>query len=305
MKQAILTSCEGDYDLGVAALFNSAVESGFQGEFHIYYKGAPPRWKNQFKEKDGRLYLKEIEIVMHKSARARHMGYDKPFQAAEVLEGNTDINTVFYADADVVFLCPWMFMSRMAHVGVGVVMDSNFPLVPSTHPWRIEWLRYCPKKIINDERSFIYPNGGFFCVQRENIGFLDLWKTVTSRFETDGGDTRCYHMEARWQGVNSDQDLLAAALSAWDGPVSIVGPEAMGFTGHYFILSHAIERPKPWRRFCVKEALRGHAPKRTVYFYQNYANGDVNSLSSFNLALRRIDYRIARMIGCIYRRPNA
>jgi hypothetical protein len=44
-------------------------------------------------------------------------------------------------------------------------------------------------------------------------------------------------MAERWRDIVSDQDLVAAAIMAWEGPLSILGLEAMGFTGTYIILA--------------------------------------------------------------------
>jgi hypothetical protein len=58
--------------------------------------------------------------------------------------------------------------------------------------------------------------------------------------------------------VRSDQELLAAAAMTYRR-ISELGLEGMGFNGHFCILSHAIESPKPWMLQPIRSALAGKA----------------------------------------------
>ena len=222
------------------------------------------------------------------------------------MEQFDQVETLFYFDPDVLILSPWVFFREWVTRGVGLVMDCNAPIVPSNHPWRFKWRELAapaaePRNAKASEP--FYANSGFFCLGRQHRGFLDLWKAITDRFEGAGGDTRSFHLDQRWRAVTGDQDLLAATTEAWEGPLSYVGPDGMGFNGHYWLLSHATERPKPWRRICIREALKGHPPERTVGIYLDCANGAVRTLSQLSHLLRSLDYRLGRGIGCYWRRP--
>jgi hypothetical protein len=93
---------------------------------------------------------------------------------------------------------------------------------------------------------------------------------------------------------------MAAAMMAYSGRLSFLGPEAMGFTGHYFILSHAIESPKPWNRKFFVQALKGSRPSVASGFFVRNAESPIRtSPSRWDRVRRRVDHACAKIVGRI------
>jgi hypothetical protein len=141
------------------------------------------------------------------------------------------------------------FFGEWVSCGVALCADSNFPRVSLNHPWRCKWAELIAAAGLEvTNRLEDYPNSGFFGIRRQGGAFLDRWIDLTEAFERQGGNTRTFLLSDRTESITGDQDLMAATMMTYSGPVSFLGQEAMGFTGHYFILSHAIESPKPWNK---------------------------------------------------------
>ena len=251
MKAAIITSYEGHYHHGVAALVNSAVAVGFDGLFIVGYRDRLPPWVQTLTSVGSEAYaVAKTRINFYREEAPRHLGYQKPFSALKIFDRFPEIDMLFYADPDITFLAPWSFFKDWANLGIALVEDSNFPRVQPNHPWRAVWKNLLSVAGLEADsvKSDSYANSGFFGISRRDRDFLKIWAEVTLAYEASGKSTMSFQMVNRWEGVVGDQDLQAAAMMAWTGPSSIMGPEAMGFTGHYFILSHAIESPKPWAK---------------------------------------------------------
>lgn len=307
MSQAIVTLYEGHYHYGVAALINSALLSGFVGRFVVGFRDRLPSWTSALNQVgEAAFQIEGASITFYQEAPSRHLGYHKPFAALSVFERFPDLTTLYYADPDVTFLAPWEFFQGWAAEGVGLVGDCNFRDVSPAHPWRRHWeklLRTAGQSVerVEDGR---YANSGYFSMQRSHLPLLESWRDLTLAYEQAGGDTTSFQMQDRWKAVVSDQDLLAAALIGWPGTVSWMGPEAMGFTGYFFILSHAVESPKPWVRRFALDALRGTPPSRAAKEYLQCANNPIRVQSKESQAVRWLDYRIGQLIARFYRRPN-
>jgi hypothetical protein len=305
LSEAIFTLYERDYHYGVAALINSALASGFTGRFVVGFRDKLPPWTALLqKQGDSTFSISGRQITFYREDPPRHLGYHKPFAALSILEKFPEIETLYYADPDITLLAPWEFFIRWASPGLGVVQDVNFREMDSGHPWRREW-----EKLIGEAGHAAaepigkkYPNGGYFSVTRAQAVFLEIWRDLTLAFERRSGDTNRYRMSARCEAVVSDQDLLAATLLAWQGPVSFLGPEAMGFTGYFFILSHAVESPKPWAKGFLREALRGFAPSRPAKEYLKFSNLFIRTSSRARELMQQCDYRAGQLVSRFYRR---
>ena len=305
MKTAIITSYEGHYHHGVAALINSAISIGFDDLFVVAYRGGLPPWVQTLTAVGSEEYaVAKTRISFCREEASRHFGYNKPFFALNIFERFPEIDMLFYADPDIVFVAPWKFFQEWANLGIALVEDSNFPRVQPNHPWRAVW-----KNLLNQAgiesiggESDSYANSGFFGISRRDQDFLKLWAKVTLAYEASGRSTKGFQMANRWEGVVGDQDLQAAAMMAWTGPLSIMGPEAMGFTGHYFILSHAIETPKPWAKSYFLNSLRGVAPTVAGNNFLRSASGAIRSFSKTDLFLRRLDFRAAQLVSRVWKR---
>jgi hypothetical protein len=99
-----------------------------------------------------------------------------------------------------------------------------------------------------------------------------------------------------------DQDALNLALMLSDVPINAAGPEGMDFLPGGHLLSHAAGGTKPWRGGFLREALRGRPPGLAQKFFYSYARGPLPVLSTGTLAWRKLDLRLAALIGRFYRR---
>lgn len=302
MNCAFFTLYEKSYHLGVAALINSLIRAEFTGSIFVGYRDQLPPWRDQL-ERDGpeSFRLSGCEIQFFKCNPERHLGYHKPFVARELLTKHPDTDAIFYADPDVTFIAPWKFFEDWVACGVALCADSNFPRVSLNHPWRHEWRELIAAshlQVANNVED--YANSGFFGIRRKDVAFLDQWVHLTETFERQGGNTRIFTLSKRTEGITGDQDIMAAAMMAYSGRLSFLGPEAMGFTGHHFILSHAIESPKPWNVKFVLQALKGSRPSAASGFFVRNADSPIRTSSSrWDYVLRRMDHACAKLVGRI------
>lgn len=102
----------------------------------------------------------------------------------KILEDHTDLDAIFYADPDVLFLAPWAYFEKWVACGVALCLDANFPVMGEFHLWRCEWRDMMARldlEVINDTTS--YYNAGFFGVKREDADLLRRWVALTKAFE--------------------------------------------------------------------------------------------------------------------------
>jgi hypothetical protein len=210
-------------------------------------------------------------------------------------------SALFYADPDITFIAPWKFFEEWVSCGVALCADSNFPRVSLNHPWRCKWAELIAAAGLEvTNRLEDYPNSGFFGIRRQDGAFLDRWIDLTEAFERQGGNTRAFLLSERTESTTGDQDLMAATMMTYSGPVSFLGQEAMGFNGHYFILSHAIESPKPWNKKFLLQALKGSRPSVASGFFVRNADSPIRtSPSRWEHVRRRIDHACAKLVGRI------
>lgn len=303
MKSLLLTLYQNDYHLGAAAMINSALRQGFQGRIVLGHDAAElPAWTNQLQPAGpGVFRIEGAEIVFRSLPAPRHFGFHKPFAMRQMLEEYPDCGLVFYADPDVLFLSPWPFFTGWASLGVAYCLDCHFPHLPETHPWRTEWARLITAAGHSVARTpGHYPNSGFVALPREDAGFLTVWEDLTTAYEKEGGNTGSFQLEERHHAIVGDQDIMAAALMAWNGRESVVGPEGMGFTDYFYLLAHDIARPKAWRRNFMREALKGVKPSAASALFLEASEGPIRALP--DLEARRFSFKAAQAISRVWKR---
>jgi hypothetical protein len=296
MNLAIFTLFEGDYHLGVAALINSAAACGFRGRFFVFYRDRLPPWFSP--ELDRSLQQSGIQLVFEACNPPRHLGYHKPFAARQILAEHPDLDGIVYADPDVAFLAPWPFFTKWVSAGVALCLDCNYPWIHKNHPWRYEWRALAKRAGLTiRQEPAEYPNGGFFALRSDDREFLEHWIAGILQFEKEGGNTGQYAMAARPGAISSDQDILATSLYAATTEPSYLGLEGMGFNGHFLILSHAVEGPKPWRWCSVKEAVRGKKPTMGVKIWLRNSHDPIPAISRSTLFLKKVDLSLGLLIS--------
>jgi len=278
MKSLLLTLYQNDYHLGAAAMVNSALRQGFRGRIILGHDGSGlPSWTSQLQRIDDTTFrIEQVELSFRLLQSPRHFGYHKPFAMQEMLVAYPDWDQVIYADPDILFLAPWKFFQDWAALGVAYCLDSQFPHLPSTHPWREEWRSLIATTGYKVSRSpSCYPNSGFLAVST-------------------------FFLEERHRSIVGDQDLMAAALMAWDGAESIVGPEGMGFTNYFYLMVHDIARPKAWKRDFLREAFAGVKPTKASALFLDHCQGPIQVLP--DLGKRRFFYKTAQTISRVWKR---
>ncbi|HAV12768.1 MAG TPA: hypothetical protein DCX06_04625 [Opitutae bacterium] len=301
MTHAILTLYEGNYHLGVGALINSAINSGFKGKFFVGYRDSLPPWVADLDcIRENTYSVHGCELVFFRCNPKRHLTYHKPFAALEILEKYPEIDAIFYADPDVLFLEDWAYFEKWVCCGVSVCLDANFSFVGLSHPWRSEWREMITQsqlQVVNDTAN--YYNAGFVGVKREDAELLRNWVELTELFEQQGGQTEEMDTGNFLISVRSDQELLTAAAMTFQR-MSVVGLEGMGFNGHYCILAHAIESPKPWDCNFLRQACSAIGVSRSSKYFMQFSQHPIRLFTQNEFRLKMASIRVSQLITRFY-----
>lgn len=321
-QAAVCTLFEKTYHFGVAALVNSLVSRGFEGAFYAGYRGQLPDWT---KKATGNEQLNwpgarslhvgnKLQVHFLPLATNSHLTNFKPDFMLQLWDGPAaDATHLFYLDPDIVVESDWSFFEEWASFGVAVCEDVNSPLA-ANHPRRKGWRNYFERHGIPLQfKEPAYANGGFVGVSRGNREFIHLWKRVqetmameigglhNSQFGNANGNTKRLD-DPNYMFSKTDQDALNAALEAWNGETSFVGKEAMGFSNGACLLPHAIGSAKPWSSSPLLQALQGFPPRQIDHSYFQNSRGHVAAHSGGYYLKRKIELRLAGLIGRFYKR---
>lgn len=305
MQSIFYTVYEKRYHLGVGSLVNSVFQNGFTGTTVLYYRDEPPSWLQLTDHPLGHsTSIGEREIICIPTDPDRHLGFQKAFAAIDIIEKFPDLEYLYYADPDVNFLADFAFFEKWASCGLGVAMDANYPHMPKSHPWRKMWESWLNKQgfEIKPYEPY-YANSGAFCCKRPYFGIFSDWCEIILRYEKDGGDTsNLRHKKRGFDFIAGDQDALALAQMITDVPISFMGMEAMGFTGQYFLISHAVNTPKPWDCNFILSALRGVKPSVEATKWLDYCEQPIPVLSKNQIRMKRFTLLMAKCISRIWKR---
>jgi hypothetical protein len=295
------TLVNGNYFVGSAALVNSLVAHGFQGEIHVGYTGKLPVWWPQSNKE----IAPGVKVVSTLLKTERHLGFEKPSFMLSVAEKNPQCTRLSLFDSDIVITAPWSFLQSCFDSAVTVVVDVGFSTISPLHPWRKEWstlIADAGLTVTNSDTS-VYANGGFIGCHTDNLSILRHWSDIIDTFEKNGGNTKGYTMAERWKAIVGDQDTLGATLMCWNSPLLVLGPEGMGFNGLSFPMCHGVEAPKPWQLNAVKRALTGAgvSPYRR-YFESFVRSGPLRPFSPQTLKVRQFNLMLAILISRFYKR---
>jgi hypothetical protein len=109
-------------------------------------------------------------------------------------------------------------------------------------------------------------------------------------------------MSTRTRSVVSDQDLINASLLAYPVQPVILGPEAMGFTGYDFVMSHAVGTPKPWNQVFAFESIKGNRPSRASEMWMQNTSGPIEVIVARSRLLKKVDMTMAKLISRVWKR---
>ena len=306
----VVTLCEGEFLFGAAALANSLQCCGFTGEFLVGLRESglnAPLLEALF-SKDARRRLK-FKLVLEGVDTAMHFTNYKAKVLTSKLSGDPLCSRAFYLDPDITVLCPWDFVSMWVDAGVALCADVNW-CMPSDHPIRSQW-----KAMLWDfghpvaRSPHLYYNGGFIGIHRRDAEFAALWDALIDRYggETNPldaqGDIAEWRKGGRWNRVFSpNQDTLNMAAMAWPKAIATLGPDAMGFVPGDTWFPHAIGSRKPWRKRYLVEALRGFPPTTADKAFWRFCEGPIPVFPWRTIRLRRLQIKVASMVGRIYKR---
>ncbi|GAT63250.1 hypothetical protein [Paludibacter jiangxiensis] len=322
MKTAICTLYEGHYHYGVAALSNSLYKNGFRGSVYVGYRGELPFWAANAKEDSGLSWNGARTLEIGEGLKLHflplitdyHFTNYKPDFMLELWDGPAkDAQSMFYFDPDIVVCAPWKVFESWAGSGIALCEDVNSPL-HKNHPKRIAWRNYFSQySIALTYKESAYVNGGFVGLEKEEIGFLHMWKQIQEAMAVRiGGLNRSALTNSKALSEEdksdfapfskTDQDALNATVEAWSKDASIMGQEAMAFKSGARMMSHALGIPKPWDNNIILSTLKGYSPSVTLKDYWKCVNGPIYLHSKRKMRFKVFEIQICAFIGRFYRR---
>ncbi|HEY0175322.1 MAG TPA: hypothetical protein VGC08_03025 [Pedobacter sp.] len=306
-KEVVITLYEHHYHFGVAALINSLVNSKFDGLVLIGYRGDLPLWTSQLTTSDtGQGYLVgSVRVKFERIDTRMHFGYYKPTFIDHVFNTYPSADQVYYFDPDIVINAPWKFFHDWAEAGIALCLDLSFPYVHENHPWRNEW-----KKMAGaDGRYFnpidYYVNSGFIGIKRSDRLLIERWIDLTRKYDALKGDLTLFEKDG-FRSFKGDQDLLNAAITVSSDLVfSIIGKEGMGFVQPAYLMTHAIDSIKPWKKKFVRQLiLSGKKPNLFEKNYFRYCNSPIRVYTKSQMKLKRFDLQLSAALGRFIGKDN-
>ena len=312
MPGAITTLFEKDYHHGVAALANSLIASGFEGTFWAGYRGEIPPWA-----KGETLDGGQTRVVLSPKAEMRlmpldtplHFAHYKPWFMISVLEQfDPEAEAVFYFDPDITVPTRWSYYEEWVGYGVAMAEDNHYHGGPD-HPLRHAWKAFAREKNLVIRRDLSrFVNSGFLGVKRDHRSFLHLWADLVTSVESESGSLNAWRsLDRTYRFWSANQDTLNVAAMITEHPVAIYGPNGMDFvpSSGRPMMSHSVDKPKPWRKQYLRDFLRGKPPSRPDRWFWEYASGPLANFPQGHVKRQQISLRAAAFLARFYHRPDA
>ncbi|MEC5166785.1 hypothetical protein RCH18_002534 [Flavobacterium sp. PL11] len=322
LTSSICTLFEGHYHHGVATLSNSIYNSGFRGTIYVGYKGELPDWiikgnKEKIGKWDDAIVINtadDFKLIFLPLVTSNSLTNYKPDFMLELWQGPAeDTEALFYFDPDIVISDVWSCFEQWVQCGVAVCEDVNSPL-QEYHPRRVGWRNYYKKynvtlKFVNS----IYVNGGFIGLIKKDIVFLKLWINLQElmAISIGGLDKSIFSQQIysssikEMDGFNyfdtSDQDALNATIEVFNGTISYIGKNGMGFVPGKIMMHHAIGPSKPWQKKYLLAALKGRPPRSLDTAYWSNKNHPILAHSNWEIKRKKAEMNIAKFIGRFYK----
>ena len=300
---------EGSYHIGLGALLNSLYRHGFRGVFFAGYRGDLPPWATSISTKEGDPHFAVADgcqIRFVPVDTALHLTSYKPIFMQQMFERFLKTEDILcYFDPDITIKCRWSFFEEWVQNGLALVEDSTFPYLPSNHPLRYQWLRMAEAAGLKQKRALSrYYNGGFVGVPGRLREVLAVWESLLDKAKSFGYDTTTLASEDRtspWQAA--DQDLLNIAVMTTDVPLSTLGPEGMDFRPGGYVMSHAVNSPKPWEKGYIKYALYGTPPGLPDKGFWENSEHPIRLFPDFIVRKRSLTLKAAIALSRAWHRP--
>jgi hypothetical protein len=322
MNSAICTIFEGHYHYGVAALSNSLYKQGFRGTIYIGYRGKLPKWAmsgkresiGKWKEAITLTPVKGLQLIFLHLDTTYNLANYKPDFMLELWQGPAkEAQRFFYFDTDIIIDMSWSCFEQWVNCGVALCEDVNSPL-QEFHPRRVGWRNYY--KNYNIELQFknqIYVNAGFVGLLKKDISFLTSWVQLQEKmsaaigglensiFSNQTYNSTILKMEGFQIFNKPDQDALNATIEAYNGTISYMGKEGMGFGSGNTSMFHALGSPKPWKANHFLRAIQGSPPRKEDIAYWKNSTSPFLVHSKWEISRKKINIKIAKIIGRFYK----
>jgi hypothetical protein len=322
MISSVCTLFEGHYHHGVATLSNSIYNQGFRGTIYVGYRGELPIWAlNGKKESIGKWKeavcltpIEGLQLVFLKLKTNYSLTNYKPDFMLELWEGPAkSSDALFYFDPDIVVNRSWASFEEWVNCGVALCEDVNSPL-QEFHPRRVGWRNYYKKFNIDlNFKNQIYVNGGFVGLLKNDISFLRIWIQLqenmglaiggleNSIFSNQTYNSTILKREGFQIFDKSDQDALNATIEVYDGTISYLGKEGMGFVSGVATMFHALGGNKPWNVNFILNSFNGRSPRAADECYWQYTNYPILAHSKADKYRKNIAIKIGKLLGRFYK----
>lgn len=309
MSAYVCSLFEGTYHIGLGALVNSLYRNGFRGTVFGGYRGELPPWATPTSPGEGstdfdvgggcRIRFIPLDTTLHLTSY-------KPIFMRQMFERFLkEEDLLCYFDPDITVKCRWSFFEEWVERGLALVEDATFPYLPSDHPLRFQWLEMARTAgLIQKRKPSRYYNGGFVGVPGRLRKVLAVWESLLEAAKAFGYDTTQLASTDRtspWQAA--DQDLLNIAVMTTDVPISTLGPDGMDFSGGGYVMSHAVNSPKPWARDYMKSTLSGRPPSLSDKGFWDNAEHPIRLFPESVVRKRKLALKAGIAFGRIWHRP--
>ncbi len=304
-----ITLVERDFLCGAAALYNSLVAQGFTGRYIIGYRGdsdVPSDLLQRMRSLPAD--LPSIEWV--ELDTPWHFTNYKARFIADIFTAFPEAKSVTYLDPDIVVTCLWAWIQSWSDHGPALCGDVNW-WMPPDHPTRHEWERLLKSKGFEvHQQLHAYFNGGFVSIRRSHLEFVERWHSLiescSKGSEIIGAKGEIHQLSrgGRSRPIQTlDQDSLNLTAMTWEGKLTTLGPDAMGFfDGGWIFLPHALGPGKPWQKSYLLSALKGERLRRVDHAYWFHASDPIKLKPRSRLRLKRLEMKAAAFVGRFYSR---
>jgi hypothetical protein len=305
----VCTLSAGDYHFGLGALVNSLYAKGFRGDIYVGFRGELPFWaaKSARPHENGWSFvLNGCYLHFIPLSTTDFLNNHKPDFILQLMEVYCPTaQRFFYLDADAIIKAPWSFFEHWTSCGIALCEDMN-DYLPAHHPIRQAWTRYAHGHGLEVARTADrFYNSGFFAFNREQAGFLKVWKRLFDCRVSEGADlTSFLFSKPGYPYLCNDQDLMNLALMIVSEPISAVGAEGMGFKPGAKVMSHSAGEIKSWRKHFIWESLRGRPPSGADKDFVQHASAPIKIYSKARLTLKWLAVKVGSLIGRFYARHH-
>jgi hypothetical protein len=166
------------------------------------------------------------------------------------------------------------------------------------------WLQVAKSLELTERRRLNrYYNSGFIGLSAQYRAALTAWERLTQELEPFGYDRKILANNDRttlWHAT--DQDVLNLMVMTTDFPISTVGPDGMDFVPGGYIMSHAVNSPKPWAKNFIRSALQGRPPTLAEKGYWANVQKPIKVFDDSQVRQKQLEIKIGLAIGRVMRR---